>query len=70
MKTFSNKPITKCLKFAVYLLCSFIVMSYSMTADAKNKAKNKNIPHFSNYIYQGNDPVYNQNPLKIGRAHV
>ena len=63
MKTVCNKQVFSSLKKATYLILGLMMINQPMTSEAKNKVKEKSIPHFSNYIYEGNDPVYNQNPL-------
>ncbi len=56
-----NISIGKC---TVALLMGLAAISCPTELMAKNKVKGKNVPHFSQFTYQGNDPIYEQNPLK------
>lgn len=58
-----NISIRKC---AMALLMGWIAISCPMELMAKNKIKlkGKSVPHFSQFSYQGNDPVYEHNPLQ------
>jgi len=55
-----NKPLV----FTAVLITVFAFST--LAANKKSKVKvSKNIPVFSEFVYQGNDQIYNQSPLKI-----
>ncbi|GHT63492.1 xylosidase/arabinosidase [Bacteroidia bacterium] len=51
-------------KQQVILICAFVLLFAS--AEAKN---DKNMPVFNNFVYQGEDPVYNENPLQANEFY-
>lgn len=44
------------------VLFTFIILSFSMEASGKDKVS-KNIPLFTQFVYQGGDQIYKENPL-------
>lgn len=58
----------KSTKWPVYFLSGCIVMLFAVSACAQTKAQ-KNGPVFNNFVYQGNDKVYNDFPLKEGEFY-
>lgn len=58
----------KSTKWAVSFLSACIVMLFTVSVCAQTKAQ-KNGPVFNNFVYQGNDKVYNDFPLKEGEFY-
>ncbi|WP_394342966.1 glycoside hydrolase family 43 protein [Rufibacter latericius] len=54
------------------LLCALMVICFSIGFNANgqnSKKRAQNAPVFSNSVYEGNDPVYNNYPLKEGEFY-
>lgn len=66
MKKSLFKLVNKNIHVSVLLSFTLIFFSFAqVSASDKSKGKSdKNIPLFSQFVYQGNDKVYNDNPLK------
>lgn len=58
----------KSTKWPVYFLSGCIVVLFAVSACAQTKAQ-KYGPVFNNFVYQGNDKVYNDFPLKEGEFY-
>lgn len=59
LSLFCNKQFI----LSVILFAAFSVSTFGATNKKKAKQQ-KNFPVFTNFVYQGNDQVYNDNPLK------
>lgn len=66
MKTLRTKLTSRL--FQRTAMCCFILTAFSaINASAGNKAKKnstQNAPYFTEFVYQGNDKIYERNPLK------
>lgn len=62
MKTFKMKFSMNRIRQSVILLTGALLVS-STTLHSKNKV-DKNAPLFTQFVYQGEDPVYQKNPLQ------
>ena len=65
MKTLSQKVLISIKRCATSLLIIGLSINSQSELYAKNKTKFKGqyTPHFSQFTYQGNDPIYHQFPL-------
>ena len=59
------------LKKALFTVITASIMmgSYTVNAQKKAAAKNMKTPVFTNAVYQGNDPIYAENPLGPGEFY-
>lgn len=70
MKNIYTLPLLECrqvIAFSAFM----ILLSFTGISGNRNQkgTQDKNVPVFSKFVYQGNDQVYNDNPLKAGEFY-
>lgn len=63
MKQF-QLSVTSLKKIVTVLFCTTLAFTQAVAQGSKKKSKDKQAPLFTQFIYQGNDQIYKDNPLQ------